>query len=112
MYVIFTITYDWLTFNSEEDRAWIAEVPDLPGCMADGKTQADAVHAAEKAAKLWLEVAKKDRRKLPLPSELGEASGKFIVRAPRSLHRRLQIMAKREHVSLNQLVVSLLSQNG
>ena len=78
--------------------------------MADGKTQAAAVRAAEKAAKLWLAVAKKQGRDIPSPSEPGPASGKFLVRVPLSLHRRLQILAKRERVSLNQLVVTLLSE--
>lgn len=95
---------------SEEDKAWIAEVPDLPGCMADGKTQADALREAAKAIKLWLEVAEEDGRDIPQPKDPGEASGNFVARIPKSLHRRLQILAQREHVSLNQLVVSLLAQ--
>ena len=93
-----------------EDGAWIAEVPELPGCMADGRSRQEAIRAAERAAKLWLEVARDDGREIPEPSEPGEASGKFIVRIPRSLHRRLQILAKREQVSLNQLVSNLLAQ--
>ena len=94
---------------SEEDDAWIAEVPDLPGCMADGATEVEAIRAAEKAVHLWLAVARKEKRAIPLPSEAAPASGKFVVRVPKSLHQRLQWHARQEGVSLNQLVLSLLA---
>ena len=94
---------------SDEDEAWIAEVPDLPGCMADGETREDAIRAVEETAALWMDVAAEDGRDVPEPSDPGEASGKFLLRLPKSLHRRLQLMAQRESVSLNQLVLSLLS---
>jgi len=42
---------------SVEDAAWIAEVPSLPGCMADGRTEAEALEAAHKAIATWIEVA-------------------------------------------------------
>ena len=95
--------------RSEEDDAWIAEVPDLPGCMADGPTEVEAIRAAEKAVHLWVAVAHKEKRSIPPPSEAAPASGKFVVRVPKSLHRRLQWLARQEGVSLNQLVVSLLA---
>ena len=43
---------------SDEDQAWIAEISDLPGCMADGPTREAAIAAAVKAAEIWYEVAK------------------------------------------------------
>ena len=92
---------------SEEDEAWVAEVPDLPGCIAHGDTKESALDSVERAKRLWLSVAKDDGRRIPQPFE--SASGKFVVRLPRSLHHRLQIMAREENVSLNQLVLSLLS---
>jgi antitoxin HicB len=98
----------YLRFSSE-DKAWIAEIPDLPGCMADGKTQAQALTAAKEAIGLWLEVAKADGREIPKPSQEDEPSGRFVVRIPRSLHGRLQALAKRERVSLNQLVLTILA---
>lgn len=93
---------------SNEDAAWLAEVPDLPGCLADGTTQELALKAANKAAARWVQVAKQAGRPIPAPSE--DPSGKFVVRMPKSLHRRLQVLAEREAVSLNQLVVSLLAE--
>ena len=95
---------------SDEDKAWIAVVPDLPGCCrAHGSTQQAALREAATATKLWLSVARKDGRDIPEPTGK-EASGKLLVRMPKSLHRSLQLEALREGVSLNQLVVSLLSR--
>src|SRR5438067_1319763 len=95
---------------SDEDKAWIAEVYDLPGCMADGKTQEKALREAEKVAALWIEVAKEEGRTIPPPSTEASASGKFLVRTTKTLHRRLQQLAARENVSLNQLVSTLLAE--
>lgn len=50
---------------SPEDRRWLASVPHLPGCMADGATPAEAATAAVEAARLWIEVAEKDGREIP-----------------------------------------------
>ena len=97
---------------SAEDEAWISEVPDLPGCIADGDTREAALRAAEEAVRLWLEVARMEGRDIPPPSNVAAcASGKFLVRLPRTLHHRLQVMAEAEGVSLNQLVLSLLAAN-
>jgi antitoxin HicB len=95
---------------SDEDQAWIADVYDLPGCLADGETPQEAASAAEEAARLWVEVARQEGRDIPPPSSEESASGQFVLRLPRSLHARLRRMAEREHVSLNQLAVALLAQ--
>lgn len=101
----YPITLRW----SDEDDAWIADVPDLPGCMADGASEVAAIRAAEKAIRIWIEVANEHGREIPAPSAPSAASGKFVVRVPKSLHQRLQLMARQEGVSLNQLVLSLLA---
>jgi predicted RNase H-like HicB family nuclease len=95
---------------SEEDGLFLAEVFDLPGCMADGQTQEEAAKNAREAARLWIEVAKKEKRRIPPPSAQQPASGKFVVRLPKSLHARLQTMARHEAVSLNQLVLSMIAE--
>jgi predicted RNase H-like HicB family nuclease len=59
--------YQVIIFWSEPDRAFVSEVPELPGCMADGKTPAAALKAAEKAAKMWIETAKELGRPIPVP---------------------------------------------
>jgi predicted RNase H-like HicB family nuclease len=50
---------------SDEDGAYIATVPELPGCLADGKTVTQALKAAGEAVGLWIDVAKKDGRAIP-----------------------------------------------
>jgi predicted RNase H-like HicB family nuclease len=95
---------------SEEDRAFIAEAYDLPGCMSDGETEEEAVRNIQEAIELWLETAKEEKRPIPPPSHPEAASSKFVVRLPKSMHRRLQQLARRESVSLNQLVLSLLAE--
>ena len=94
---------------SDEDDAWIAVVPDLPGCMADGATEQEALREAAVAVKLWLSVSRKMGHAIPEPTGSKTPSGKFVARVPKSLHRQLQLDAKRENVSLNQLVVNRLS---
>ena len=64
---------------------------------------------AEEVRPLWIEAAYEHGIDIPLPSYPEEYSGKFVVRLPRSLHRRLAESAERDGVSLNQYVVMLLS---
>ena len=100
-------------FWSEEDKGFIAEARDLPGCSAWGATEANAAVEAQRAIAAWLEAARAAGREIPKPSvaePLDRYSGKFIVRVPRTVHARLARKAKQEGVSLNQLVSSVLSQ--
>ncbi|MBI1827076.1 MAG: type II toxin-antitoxin system HicB family antitoxin [Planctomycetes bacterium] len=58
-----TVSIYW----SDEDAAFIAEVPELPGCMADGKTYREALKAVERVAKEWVETAEELGRPIPKP---------------------------------------------
>ncbi|NBT63291.1 MAG: type II toxin-antitoxin system HicB family antitoxin, partial [Planctomycetia bacterium] len=49
--------YELILFWSEEDQVFIAEVPELPGCMADGASYAEAVANAEKVIQEWIQTA-------------------------------------------------------
>lgn len=55
-------------FYSDEDAAWVADIPDLQFCSAFGATPEEAVAEVEKARELWLEVAREDGRPIPAPS--------------------------------------------
>jgi predicted RNase H-like HicB family nuclease len=59
--------YEVIIYWSPADKAFIAEVPELPGCMADGKTKAKALAAVERVAKEWIETAQSLGRKIPVP---------------------------------------------
>jgi predicted RNase H-like HicB family nuclease len=59
--------YEVIIYWSEEDNAFIAEVPELPGCMADGATYAEAVANVEVIIDEWMETARELGREIPDP---------------------------------------------
>jgi len=59
--------YEIILYWSEADKAFIAEVPQLPGCAADGKTNKEALANAEIIIREWLETAKELGRPIPNP---------------------------------------------
>jgi predicted RNase H-like HicB family nuclease len=59
--------YEVIIYWSHEDQAFIAEVPELPGCAADGKTYQAALAQAEVVIQEWLETAKELGRPIPTP---------------------------------------------
>lgn len=61
------LKYELIIYWSEEDGAFIAEVPELPGCAADGGTYAEAVANAEVIIREWLETAEALGRDIPQP---------------------------------------------
>jgi predicted RNase H-like HicB family nuclease len=61
-------TYPIDVFWSEEDEAWVANVPDLRYCSALGDTPHEAVTEVEVAVSVWLEAARAERRPIPKPS--------------------------------------------
>lgn len=59
--------YEIILFWSEDDDAYIAEVPELAGCMADGSTAKEALHNVEEIAQEWIETARALGREVPEP---------------------------------------------
>lgn len=59
--------YGLVLYWSEQDGAFIAEVPELPGCMADGADRAEAVRNAESVIAQWLDTARELGREIPVP---------------------------------------------
>lgn len=59
--------YERIIYWSEEDGKWIVDVPELPGCMADGATVAEAVENAEVIIAEWIETALELGRTIPTP---------------------------------------------
>lgn len=58
-------SYEIIIWWSIEDAAYLAEVPELPGCMAHGTTRAKALSQAEKAIALWIKTAQEDGLAVP-----------------------------------------------
>jgi predicted RNase H-like HicB family nuclease len=59
--------YELIVFWSDEDAAFVVDVPELPGCMAHGGTPAEAVANAQQAIDLWVETAEASQRPVPEP---------------------------------------------
>jgi predicted RNase H-like HicB family nuclease len=59
--------YEIVIYWSNEDRAYIAEVPELPGCAADGKSYKQALANVEVIIREWIETAKELKRPIPEP---------------------------------------------
>ena len=59
--------YERIIYWSEEDSAFIVDVPELPGCMADGETVVDAIVNAEVIIREWIEVARERGQEIPEP---------------------------------------------
>jgi predicted RNase H-like HicB family nuclease len=59
--------YEVIIFWSDEDDSFVAEVPELPGCMADGATYQEAVANTESAIRDWLDTAVQLGRSIPKP---------------------------------------------
>ncbi|HYW06006.1 MAG TPA: type II toxin-antitoxin system HicB family antitoxin [Longimicrobium sp.] len=59
--------YEVIIFWSDEDQAFVAEVPELPGCAADGATYAEAISNVEVIIHEWIETAQELGRPVPQP---------------------------------------------
>ncbi|MDS4042619.1 MAG: type II toxin-antitoxin system HicB family antitoxin [Candidatus Competibacter sp.] len=59
--------YETIIFWSDEDQAYLADVPELPGCMAHGATYESALANAKKAIQLWLDTAEEFGDLIPEP---------------------------------------------
>lgn len=59
------MNYEVIIYWSDEDQAFIAEVPELPGCLADGKTYEAALKNVRQISREWLQTAKALGRPIP-----------------------------------------------
>ena len=59
--------YEVIVWWSEKDQAYIAEVPELPGCMSDGETYEDALKNIQIIISEWIDTAKELGREIPEP---------------------------------------------
>ncbi|MCL2391651.1 MAG: type II toxin-antitoxin system HicB family antitoxin [Oscillospiraceae bacterium] len=88
---------------------YFATIQELDGCMSDGVTLEEAHTNIREAMEGWIETKLEAGLPVPKPLEPDKYSGKFVVRLPRTLHRRLAEEAEREGVSLNQYTQYKLS---
>ena len=65
--MILMYNYEVILYWSDIDNAFIAEVPELPGCISDGKTRLEAIQNVEVIISEWIEIAKEDGEEIPVP---------------------------------------------
>lgn len=93
-----------------EKEGVVARVPDLPGCAVSAENAHVALNKVYEAQTFWIKEKVAAGEALPEPRSDEDYSGKFVLRLPKSLHRSLDREARQQGVSLNQLVVHLLSE--
>jgi antitoxin HicB len=93
----------------EPEGGWFVRIKELPGCMSQGDTPEDALAMIADAMEGWLETALAHNHPIPVPRDDLDYSGKFVVRVPRSMHRKLAEAAQADGVSLNQWIVAALA---
>lgn len=98
-----------ITLVPAEEGGYMTEHRDLPGCITQGDTLAEALENLAAARRLWITTAVEHGDEVPQPSTDDRFGGRVLVRMPKSLHRRLFERSQDEGVSLNQLVVAMLA---
>jgi len=98
--------------SAEEGGGYLIEFPDLPGCLSDGDTIEQAIANGGEAKRDWIAAMQQAGRPVPPPAaDTAEGySGKWVLRTPKSLHRKLAERAREEGVSLNALAVAMLAE--
>ena len=88
--------------NDESGHYYYGCVLELDGCQSPGDSLEELMVSLNEAMEGYLEVKLENNIPIPMPQQDDNYSGKFIVRLPKSLHKRLSIEASKEGVSLNQ----------
>lgn len=96
--------------SRDDGGGYLIEIPDLPGCIADGDSLEEALRNAEGAVQEWMAAASAEGRAIPKPGSADLYSGKWVQRVPKTLHMRLASQARREGVSLNAFATALLAE--
>jgi len=97
-------------YKDEYESYFIGKVLELDGCFTDGETREEVLENIKVAMEGWIETKLANGFEVPEPVQETEASGKFTLRLPKSLHQRLTFESKREGVSLNQYALYKLSR--
>lgn len=96
--------------SADEGGGFLISFPDFADCVSDGATVDEAIENGRLALKETIAALREVGHPVPEPTSATTASGKFVARVPKSVHAKLSSRAKAEGVSLNTLVVSLLSE--
>ena len=94
-----------------DETGYYISVPDIKGCSTWIRSLDELEQTVYEVKLAWIETALKKGLEIPQPTEESKFSGKFLVRCPKTIHKRLVETARREGVSLNHYVVSILAEN-
>ena len=95
--------------DDESGHYFYGRILELDGCQSTGDTLDELYSRLNEAMEGYIEAKLESGLLVPAPESVGNYSGKFVVRLPKSLHQRLVIEADREGVSLNQLALYKLT---
>lgn len=96
--------------TDESGSYYVGSILEFDGCMTTGESASEVYKLLDDAMEGWLEVKLEHGDYIPSPLNTEEYSGKFVLRLPPSLHKRLAIEAKIEHLSLNQYALYKLAK--
>lgn len=94
----------------KEGGGYQIRFPDLPNCISDGETPEEAIQNGKDALEGWIATRQELGLDVPKPNSAELEPIKLVARLPRSLHSNLTKQAKLEGVSLNTLLIMLLSR--
>jgi predicted RNase H-like HicB family nuclease len=99
--------------KDEDGGGYLVTFPDLPGCVSDGETIAEALSNAKDAFHSWVSARHDMNKPIPKPIKHGETAEpvRSMQRFPRSLHASLVAIAKAEGSSLNTLITTMLAES-
>ena len=93
----------------DEGSGWLVEFSDLSGCIGTGDTIEQAIEDAKEAKEAYIEALLANGEKISEPSSVDKYNGKFALRMPKSIHRWVDLTAKKEGISTNQYINHILS---
>ncbi|MBF0623884.1 MAG: type II toxin-antitoxin system HicB family antitoxin [Magnetococcales bacterium] len=96
--------------SQEDGGGFLISFPHFDKCIADGETEEEAIANGRKALHAVIETMKEFGDPIPEPGECAY-SGRFVTRVPKNIHARLALRAKKEGVSMNAMVASILAES-
>jgi antitoxin HicB len=95
--------------SGDEGGGYLITFPDFNVCMSDGETVEEAIANGRDALRATIAALRNGGFPIPEPNSGGTASGKFVIRMPKSLHAKLAARARLECVSLNTMALSFIA---
>ena len=105
------VKQDYPFVVQKDEMGYYITVPDFKGCSTWVTSFDELEQTLHEIKLVWIETALEKGLDIPKPTEESQFSGKFLVRCPKTIHKRLVETARKEGVSLNQYVVSILAEN-